>query len=58
MIKRLKCGIVGLSYLSLKTMREYDYISEYFNDEWGEIYILKPPSELVVKDSDAKQKNK
>ena len=54
----LKCGIVGLSYLSLKTMREYDNISEYFNDEWGEIYFLKPSSELVVKDSDAKQKNK
>ena len=24
-------------------------MSEYFNDEWGEIYILKPPLVLVVK---------
>ena len=33
----------------MQKRRKYGYISEYFNDEWGEIYILKPPLVSVVK---------
>jgi len=34
---------------SRQKRREYGNISEYFNDEGGKIYILKPTLALVVK---------